>query len=144
MVMKTSSKRGWWPAKKYRWSIWLVYMAVWSVALLVPMPTGPGWTVRNIDVKLVAGKALHVCAYAVLAGLTGWLEVPCRFRWLLIYVLAAHATATEFIQQFIEGRTGRVHDVGLDLIGVALGCLVTWPWWSEPPPERGPLAGASG
>jgi VanZ family protein len=130
--MMQSSRRGWWPAKKYRWCFWAVYLAAWSVALLVPMAGGPGWTAGNLDLKLLFSKALHVCAYAVLAGLTGWLEVPCRFRWLLMYVLAAHAMVTEFFQQYVPGRTGMVQDVGLDLIGVALGCLATWRWWSEP------------
>jgi VanZ family protein len=115
-----------------RWSIWLVYLAAWSVALLVPLPGAGEWHFQGIDLKVIFAKGLHVCAYALLAGLTGWLEVPCRFRWMLSMALAGHATITEFIQQFVEGRTGLVQDVGLDLIGCCLGCAVTWKWWCDP------------
>jgi VanZ family protein len=86
------------------------------------------------NLRFYFSKTLHVAAYSLLAVLTAWLRVPGRFRWLLMFFLAAHATTTEFIQQFVPGRTGRVADIGLDLIGIALGCVVTWKWWcaSEP------------
>jgi VanZ family protein len=107
-------------------------VVVWSVALLVPMQGAMVWQFQGLDIELLLAKTLHVCAYGVLAGLSGWLDVPCRFRWLLVFFLAGHATATEFFQQFIEGRSGMIQDVGLDLIGSGLGCLATWRWWCNP------------
>ncbi len=122
-----------WPALKVRWLIWLAYLAAWSTALLVPLPDiGRTWTVNHISLKFLFAKAVHVGAYAVLAVLSGWLLVPTRFRWLLMFFLAAHATSTELLQRLVPGRTGTLTDVGIDLAGIALGCLVSWKWWLRP------------
>jgi VanZ family protein len=107
-------------------------LAAWTAALLTPLPEGKDWTSLEITLKFLFSKFLHLSAYAVLAVLTAWVRVPARYRWLLILVLAAHATATEFIQQFVPGRSGKVADIGLDLIGIFLGCLLSWKWWCEP------------
>jgi len=97
----------------------------------LPLGTPPDWTWLAPHRFLLA-KALHITAYAVLAGLSGWLRVPCRFRWILLFVLMAHATATELLQLHVEGRTGDLRDVGLDHLGIGLGLLLTWKWWSDP------------
>jgi VanZ family protein len=122
-----------WPAAKYRLLIWTVYMTAWTVALLIPIPIKGKWTVSEIDLKFLFAKSLHVAAYAVFAMLTGWLRVPSRFRWLLTFLLAVHATLTELFQQHVPGRTGRIEDICLDLGGVFLGCMVTWRWWAAEP-----------
>jgi hypothetical protein len=111
-------------------------VAAWTGALLAPVPEGD-WTVgtgdESIDLKYLLGKAVHVTAYAVLAGLSGWLRVPYRRRWLLLFFVMAHGTVTELLQLHTTWhRTGCLDDVGLDHLGVALGLLVTWKWWSEP------------
>jgi len=66
----------------WRWLIWLAYVGAWTGALLAPVPEGDWGTVGSgeevIDLKYLFGKAVHVSAYAVLAGLTGWLHVPYR------------------------------------------------------------------
>ncbi len=64
--------------------------------------------------------------------LSAGLRVPCRFRWMLLFVIMVHAPATELLQQFVEGRTGMLSDVGLDHLGIALGLLLTWQRWSVP------------
>jgi VanZ family protein len=120
------------PAKKYRWLIWLAYVAAWSGALLAPIPQHLGVRIHDVDLRFVLAKTLHVSAYAVLAVLSGWLRVPSRFRWMLALFLAGHATATEFLQQYLPPRIGAVNDIGLDLIGIALGCALSWKWWCEP------------
>jgi hypothetical protein len=116
----------------WRWLIWLLFFATWTIALLVPIPsgvgTGSGWVATH---QFVIGKTLHVTAYAVLAMLTGNLRVPCRFRWILLFLIMAHATATELLQQLVETRTGALSDVGLDHLGIALGLLLTWKLWSD-------------
>jgi VanZ family protein len=64
----------------------------------------------------------------VLAMLTGWLLVTYRVRWICLACLSFHAFATEFLQQFVE-RSGSLRDVGLDHLGLALGLILTIPWW---------------
>jgi VanZ family protein len=130
--MNISARPRLWPAPVYRWLIWLGFASVWTVALLIPIHVHVDWTVAEINVRFLFAKGLHVAAYAVLAMLTGWLSVTSRFRWLLMFLLAAHATATECIQQYVPGRTGRIEDIGIDLFGILLGCLVTWKWWVDP------------
>jgi VanZ family protein len=131
-VMASSPTPTLWPARKYRWLIWGLYLAAWSTALLIPLPAVPEWKVHDISLRFLFAKAVHVSAYAVLAVLTGWLLVPSRYRWLPALALAVHATSTELLQRLVEGRTGTLDDVGLDLIGIALGCLVSWKWWCAP------------
>ena len=130
--MDDSPRKGWWPDKKVRWYLLAAYTTAWTVALLVPMPDGRGWSFHGINLKFLVVKGVHLGAYAVLAGLLGWLEIPSRYRWLLVFFLAGHATATEFFQQFIEGRTGMIQDIGIDLIGAGIGCAITWKWWTDP------------
>jgi VanZ family protein len=132
----------------FRWLVWLLYSAAWSVALLSPLPDTGDWSLENIslDLKFLFAKAVHVSAYALLAVLSGWLPVPRCRRWLLLVFLSGHAMATEFFQQFVPGRTGCWFDVGIDHIGIALGLALTWKWWLLPAEEAGtrPLVGASG
>jgi VanZ family protein len=113
--------------------IWSVFFVAWTVALLVPIPSGAGagrhWLAEH---KFYLAKGLHVTAYAVLAVLSAGLRLPCRFRWIILFVIMVHATVTELLQQFVETRTGLLSDVGLDHLGIALGLLVTWKRWSDP------------
>jgi hypothetical protein len=109
--------------------IWSVYLIIWTIGLLVPMPEETG---HGLSLKFIAAKILHVVAYAGLACLSGWLRIPCRWRWLVLFVIMAHAPATELLQLNIRGRTGTLRDVGLDHLGIGLGLLLTWRWWSQP------------
>jgi hypothetical protein len=115
----------------WRGLVWLLYFLAWTAALLLPMPGGtpPGleWVTPW---KFSLAKSLHLAAYAVLAVLSGWLHVPLRFRWILLFIIMAHAPVTELIQLRVEGRTGSLHDVGLDHLG--LGLVLSWKWWSDP------------
>jgi hypothetical protein len=133
--MKRPAEPSPWPALRYRRVIWFVYLGLWSVALLVPIPQGISEQlhvqVGSFDLRFLVAKTIHVTAYAGLAILSGWLRVPCRYRWLLILFMAAHGALTEFIQKYVE-RGSSVRDVVLDLIGVTLGCLLTWKWWTDP------------
>ena len=114
-----------------RWVIWSLSLLVWTGMLCVPgseiqrVTSDWEWTRR-----VIVAKTLHVAAYAYLAVLTGWLFVPLRYRWLMVFVLMAHATATETVQPFL-GRTGMLTDVGLDQIGILLGLLISWKWWTR-------------
>jgi VanZ family protein len=112
----------------------LVYFTGWTAALVMPINSPGEWHVSgiHIDLKFLVAKTLHVSGYALLAGLAGWLRVPPRYRWVLMFVIMGHATMTEMIQEHVEGRTGNLHDVAYDHVGIALGTLLTWRWWSAP------------
>jgi VanZ family protein len=130
--MKPSSGECCRHATKVRWLIWWLYVAAWSTALLVPMPAGSEWKINDINVKFLFAKTVHVSAYAVWAILSAWLLVPRHLRWFLLAGMALHAPATEFLQTFVPGRTGNLRDVALDLIGICLGCLLSWRLWRAP------------
>jgi hypothetical protein len=121
---------------RWRWRLWLVYVLAWTTALLVPVPDTGHWSVGDVefDLKFVVGKALHVSAFALMAVLTGWLQVPVRWRFLLMFGLMAHGTVTEMLQYTIEfiNRTGLLTDVALDDFGIAIGTLLSWKWWTAP------------
>jgi VanZ family protein len=121
-------------SRKVRWLIWSIYLACWTVALVAPIPNQEPWVVTpiNIDLKYLFAKSLHVAGYGLLAILSGWLHVQEKMRWRLMFLLLSHGTVTELIQQYVKGRSGHLHDVAYDQVGVALGLLLTWKWWSEP------------
>jgi hypothetical protein len=123
-------------AFRSRLLVWLIYVACWTTALVVPIPGQGEWHVSGfeIDLKFLFAKTVHVSGYALLAGLAGWLRVPLRYRWLIMYVLMVHATLTEVIQDNMRslGRTGSLYDVALDHVGIALGLILSWNWWRDP------------
>jgi VanZ family protein len=101
--------------------------------LLVQVPETPGLgDVEGFSLRTLIGKSLHVGAYALLAVLSGWLRPAPRYRWLLAYLVMAHATATEVAQTTTGYRTGELTDVALDHVGIALGMLCAWRWWCAP------------
>lgn len=106
-----------------------MFVAFWSRGLLMPNPIDPG-NDEVLGYKLfLFSKTLHVTAYAVFAVLSGWLQVPWRLRWLLIAFMSAHAIGTEYFQNFVPTRHASWRDVGLDLLGMTLGILISWKWW---------------
>lgn len=116
----------------WRLILWALYAVAWTTALLVPLPIKPA-TAASIEQVYWFGKALHVSAYVVMTGLTGWLPVPRGRRWLLLLFLSAHACLTEYLQWLLDiGRTGCWSDVGLDHLGIALGLVVTGKLWLRP------------
>lgn len=119
---------------KQRWWIWGVYVLAWTAVLLTPARTIndlPGVDLFE-PFRYIAAKGLHVSAYAVMTILCAWLLVPARYRWLLVFFVMAHATLTEHLQEFVPGRTGSLHDVGFDNIGIAIGLALSWKWWTRP------------
>ena len=121
---------------KWRWWIWTLYLTAWTTALLVPVPVHPPIIGDfHASRKLLFAKGVHLSAYALFAILTGWLRVPVRFRFLLMFLLMVHATLTEVLQYtFVDyiGRHGELMDVALDHVGIAAGTLVAWRWWTAP------------
>src|SRR5688572_10078896 len=87
----------------WRWLIWLAFAGFWAFGLITPMPGDvPFHGPLNVTFKVVLHKTVHVLAYATWAMFTGWLPVPARYRWLLMYVLMLHACLTEFLQRYVS------------------------------------------
>jgi VanZ family protein len=116
---------------KLRWFIWFIYTAAWTTALLTPHPVYVANAVLPKEHKVYAFKSLHIAGYAVLTILTGLLKVPLSWRWLLVCFLSVHAFGTEFFQQFVPERYSSWTDVGWDHIGIVLGLIVSWRWWTK-------------
>ena len=120
------------PAKRI-WLIWAIYTLLWTAALVLPKTA---LEVEGLD-EVISGyrvyiaKGVHVAAYAVWAVLTAVLPVPIRFRCLLVFLLMGHATVTELIQEHVPGRSGHLHDVALDHLGVTLGVVASWRYWTR-------------
>lgn len=114
---------------RLRWLLWAGFLLLWSAALLTPQPVRAAEAMLAEEARFPASKLLHVAAYAVAALLTAWLPLPPRYRWLLLLALAAHAFATEYLQQFVRARYPSLRDVALDHAGLLLGVLLTWKRW---------------
>jgi hypothetical protein len=130
-----------------RWLIWAVYVTLWTTALVIPVPP-TGLPVDDfIELhRFLIDKTVHVSAYVVLTALTGWLTVPARYRLLLLFFVMAHGTATELTQWGlttlgISERTGMLYDVGFDNVGVLIGLLLSWKWWTK---DYQPAAASTG
>src|SRR3989442_9855984 len=91
----------------WRWLALGVFVVLWTTALVLPLPDERSWPVAiSPGRKYFFAKTGHVCAYAIMTILSGWLRVPFRFRLLLLFFLMAHAAATEWIQLNFSRRTG--------------------------------------
>ena len=72
-------------------------------------------------------KSAHFLEYALLGGLAAAVfHSSAALRWKnvgnLLFPCLAWAVADEFLQTFVEGRTGLVRDVAIDFGGVLVGC----------------------
>jgi VanZ family protein len=112
--------------KLLRWGLWCGALGLWTAALVSKHAPRAVAVVVPHDYRFCIAKTGHVLGYMVLSILVGWLPVrmPLKIAWWLFLVF--HAAATEFIQLFVPGRTGRIQDVGLDVIGLLLGQLVLY------------------
>ena len=116
--------------------LWLACVVVSTAVLVGPslalmlrrqIDTGEN---PELDYELfLASKVFHISDYALMVVLTAALPTSRGLRLLLLAFLSLHAGGTEFVQQFVETRTGTWRDVGLDHVGIALGLVLTWRWW---------------
>lgn len=118
----------------YRWGIWGAFLTGWTMLLLFPDPA----PLIESAVEITPGrryyiaKALHIACYFLLAVLTGWLRAPQRTRPLLMLIVMAHGALTELGQRELAHRDGNLSDVGFDTLGIVLGFLASWKWWTQP------------
>jgi VanZ family protein len=122
------------------WLVWLGFAALWTTALLVPVPTQALGVSAAFHFPIA--KTVHVLAYATFTVLAGRVGVPARLRWLPLFVVMAHAPASELLQGLTATRHPSLADVAIDHAGVALGLLVSWGRWSAPDPPAGEGAAA--
>lgn len=120
-------------SRTWRWLLWAALLACWTVLLLVPEPPSPSGSLGEFIAgrKFLISKTIHVTAYAFFGILTAWLHAPARYRWLLVYLLMAHAGLTELIQLNFSSRSGSLRDMALNFLGIFLGILASWKWWTE-------------
>jgi hypothetical protein len=112
----------------FRWGLFCLALGVWTYLLLSARAPGAVATVVPADQRFLVAKTGHVAGYAVLAILVGFLPVRLspRIAWWLFLVV--HGGLTEYLQQFVPGRTASVRDVGLDVLGITLGLAVLLLW----------------
>ena len=111
------------------WTVWLVFLGIWTLALVTPYPVQIEQKVLPHEASFPTSKLLHVTAYAFLTGFTAFLPLRGSRRWLPVLVLSLHGFGTEFCQLFVPLRTGCLTDVAIDHGGILLGLLLTLKWW---------------
>lgn len=139
---------------KVRWLIWLVYVALWTWALLLPNPdqwirallfaSGSDSRPENpVSQQLLSvlesflfSKGLHIAAYALMAVLSAWVARQRPIRWWLLGFMSLHALGTEFFQSWEPSRHPSWNDVGFDHIGIVLGLILSWNWWARGFPQQ--------
>lgn len=117
-----------------RWLLWCVFAVSWTVGLLAPSAHALADPFVSPEAHFLVAKLTHVTGYAFFAVLTALLWRQGRMRWYALAFLSFHAFATEFGQRFIPTRTGSLRDVGLDHLGICIGCLLTLQCWRSPRP----------
>lgn len=110
---------------------------VWTAALEFPVPDPGNIPERELiySLKFYVGKSLHLAVYAWMAAYSSKLTVPVRYRWLVMFFLMFHAWGTEMLQKLLEDychRGGKLSDVGIDILGIAIGVALSWKRWTEP------------
>ena len=124
-----------------RLRVFALCVVVWSVALLVPVPSKPfadtGITVP--DLKFYVSKLIHVAGYAFLTAFVAFLPISRAKRLGLVLFLSLHGALSEAFQWwFTSYRSSSLRDVGLDHLGILIGLLATWNRWRVVPPEHRP------
>jgi len=116
------------PGPRVRWAAWLAALAVYTYLLVVPSGWLPPWLRASVGQKITegftTGKLAHAVAYGLLTLWTFVLPVRRRGWWVCVAVLSLHGFATEYVQTFVPGRSGRWLDVGIDHVGIATGLVL--------------------
>lgn len=130
--------RRWWQAtsRLHRW--WWPAIAVISTPLFFSI----GWLTRLregihgltgvhitaiLPFDLVIGEVVHFSLFFGLTLAAAWL-MPLRPWRTRMLELAALATATEFVQEYIPGRSLKLQDWATNLAGIACALLLLAAW----------------
>ncbi len=98
------------------------------MALLSPAPPRLASAILPQSAHFWVAKGLHVSIYALLGGAICFLSTRWKWRVVLWLALVLHGFLTEYLQQFVEGRSGQLSDVGLDAAGILLGLTAGLTW----------------
>lgn len=103
-----------------------------SDAVVFRLPDWLAWLDLHTLTVLVR-KSAHFCEYALLALLVCLAfyyggQLLWRNAGNILCPCLLWAVSDEFLQTFIEGRTGLVQDVLIDFGGILTGCLVLLLW----------------
>ena len=113
-------------ARYYPPFLWMGVMFFWSS--LSTLPHAP-----EAMADFILKKSAHLAEYAMLYLL--WQRSLNQSRWhkhktLLSFVICfLFALSDEFHQRFVLGRTPRIRDVGIDMLGVML--MYLWLAWKQ-------------
>jgi len=121
-----------WPSLAVRRRLWLLLLAAWTVALIVPVPFREHGKSDWAGPLFTFSKFLHISVYGLFAASAAWLRWPPSWRVLTLGALFAHGILTEYLQWLLEDyshRSGKWSDVGLDCLGLLIGALITWRQW---------------
>lgn len=119
------------------WCVWWIATLVWTALLILPINApffGDTEEMRNWT-RLILSKGAHLAIYAAWAFVTGWLQPRLKVRIFLLIFLMAHAVGTEWCQWLtrdILGRHGSLRDAALDQIGILLGVIAGYRYWTAP------------
>ena len=113
-----------------RWFLWILLLAVWTAALVMPVPAPEELPLGEYiePQKFLVAKTIHVAGYAFLTATSALVPMPRWGRWLVAALLIIHGAATEMIQSQLPYRDGSPRDAALNALGVVLGLLITWKW----------------
>jgi hypothetical protein len=119
------------------WSAWCVATLAWTAALTLPINApvfGATEEMRTLT-RLILSKGAHLSIYAAWAFVTGWLQPRVKVRIFLLIFLMAHGVGTEWCQLLtydILGRHGSLRDAALDQLGILVGVIAGYRYWTAP------------
>ena len=116
----------------FQGAVFAVLLALWTWRLCSPIPDALRAGMNATGEPFLVAKAAHLLGYALLAALAATLPVPRRGRVALLGLLVLHGVATEVIQTYVPGRTGKAADVLIDWTGIAIGALAARFWTRRP------------
>jgi VanZ family protein len=116
------------PVDRIHLAVFALFLIAWTIALLMPVPHESAEKVLGDSFGVfLFGKSLHIGSYTFLTVLGGTVAIFGRRWWWVLPGLLIHGSLIEIIQPHV-GRTGRIEDVGLDLIGIVIGGFVILGW----------------
>ena len=69
------------------------------------------------------------------AGVFSVQRVDDQFQWLESYKISGTEMLQDYLRPYCH-RGGDLYDAALDHVGIALGVLVSWKWWTREDPPR--------
>jgi len=122
--------------RKLRWALLFVVVLLAVVAVVLPIHTLAAWRSDYVWfgrpllwLDNMSSPALDLTHVVLFAGITWALSVlwPSVVWWRIALPLLALAVVTELVQFWVPGRTPRLDDGLVDMLGVAVGLTLALP-----------------